>query len=44
MAENASLNQREAAWFEITDGLIKLLNAEMERVTPLYLGRWIRGR
>ena len=44
VAENASLNQREAAWFEITDGLIKLLNAEMERVTPLYLGRWIRGR
>lgn len=44
VAENASLNQREAAWFEITDGLIKLLNAEMERVTPLYLGLWIRGR
>ena len=44
VAENASLNQREAAWFEMTDGLIKLLNAEMERVTPLYLGRWIRGR
>jgi hypothetical protein len=44
VAENASLNQREAAWFEMTDEMIKLLNAEMERVMPLYLGRWIRPR
>ena len=44
VAEDASLNEREAAWFEMTDDLMKLLNAEMERVMPLYLSRWIRAR
>ncbi len=42
--EDASLNQREAIWFAITDDLSKLLNAELERSIPLYLGRWVQGR
>jgi len=42
--EDASLNQRESIWFTITDDLMKLLNAEMERSVPQYLGRWMRAR
>lgn len=42
--EDASLNERETAWFEMTDDLMKLFNAEMERNMPLYLGRWMQAR
>jgi hypothetical protein len=42
--ENASLNERDATWFAITDDLSKLLNAELERGMPLYLGRWVQAR
>jgi hypothetical protein len=42
--EDASLNERESIWFAITDDLMKLLNAEMERTMPQYLGRWIQAR
>lgn len=42
--EDASLNERESIWFAITDDLAKLLNAEMERTMPQYLGRWIQAR
>ena len=42
--EDASLNERESIWFAITDDLTKLLNAEMERTMPQYLGRWIQAR
>jgi hypothetical protein len=44
VAEDASLNERESIWFTITDDLAKLLNAEMERTMPQYLGRWIQAR
>ena len=42
--EDASLNRREQAWFEMTDDLLKLFNAEMERNIPNYLGRWLQAR
>jgi hypothetical protein len=42
--EDASLNARERAWFEMTDDLMKLFNAEMERNIPGYLGRWVQAR
>ncbi len=42
--EDASLNERETAWFEMTDDLMKLFNAEMERTMPLYLARWMQAR
>jgi hypothetical protein len=42
--EDASLNERESIWFAITDDLAKLLNAEMERNMPPFLGRWIQAR
>jgi hypothetical protein len=42
--EDASLNEREAAWFSITEDLVKLLNTEMERTMPEFLGRWIQAR
>jgi hypothetical protein len=42
--EDASLNERESIWFAITDDLMKLLNAEMERTMPQYLGRWMLAR
>ncbi|HXV23459.1 MAG TPA: hypothetical protein VED46_04290 [Alphaproteobacteria bacterium] len=42
--EDASLSEREAVWFSITDDLSELLNAELERSMPLYLGRWIQAR
>ena len=44
VAEDASLNEREGVWFAITDDLMKLLNAEMERTMPQFLGRWIQAR
>jgi hypothetical protein len=42
--EDASLNERVSIWFAITDDLAKLLNAEMERNMPPFLGRWIQAR
>lgn len=42
--EDASLNERESIWFAITDDLAKLLNQEMERTMPQFLGRWIQAR
>jgi hypothetical protein len=42
--EDASLNERERIWFAITDDLAKLLNEEMERTMPQFLGRWIQAR
>ena len=42
--EDASLNERESIWFSITDDLAKLLNTEMERTMPQFLGRWIQAR
>ena len=44
VAEDATLNEREAAWFSITEDLVKLLNTEMERTMPQFLGRWIQAR
>ena len=42
--EDASLNERERIWFAITDDIAKLLNEEMERTMPQFLGRWIQAR
>ena len=42
--EDASLNERDAAWFEMTEDLMTLFNAEMERNMPLYLDRWLQAR
>ncbi len=44
VSEDASLAERESAWFEMTDDLMKLFDAEMERNMPIYLGRWMQGR
>jgi hypothetical protein len=42
--EDASRNDRDTAWFEMTDDLMKLFNTEMERNMPLYLGRWMQAK
>jgi hypothetical protein len=42
--EDATLNDRDTAWFEMTDDLMKLFNAEMERNMPIYLGRWMQAK
>lgn len=42
--ENADLGEREIIWFAVTDDLVKLLNTEMERTMPQFLGRWIQAR
>jgi hypothetical protein len=44
VAEDVSFNERDTAWFEMTDDLMKLFNSEMERNMPLYLGRWMQAK
>lgn len=39
--EDATLNERERVWFEITDALMKDFNAEMERNVREHLGRFL---
>ena len=40
--EDASLNQREKVWFELSEMLMNDFNDEMEKNISLYLGKWIR--
>ncbi len=40
--EDISLNDREKVWFEMTEAMIKDINAEFERTIPQYLSKWLR--
>jgi len=42
VAADATLNDRERLWFDMTEQAMKDLNAQLERNIPAYLGRWLR--
>ncbi len=39
--EDASINAREAVWFEMTEALMRDFNREMEKNIRAYLGDWV---
>lgn len=39
--ENATLAEREQAWFDMTEALMSDFNAQMEKQINGYLGRWL---
>lgn len=39
--ENATLNERERFWYDLTDGVMQDFNAEMEKNVDLYLKRFL---
>ena len=41
MPENATLNERERFWYDLTDGVMQDFNAEMEKNIGLYLKRFL---
>ena len=41
VAEDATLSEREKAWFELTEALMGIFDAEMERVTRRFLGGFL---
>jgi hypothetical protein len=40
--ENITLNERDQLWFDLTEDLMKALDAELERVIRTYLARYVR--
>ena len=40
--ENITLNARDQLWFDLTEDLMKTLDAELERVIRTYLSRYLR--
>jgi len=40
--EDATVNDREQAWFDLTEALMKDFNAELEKNISSYLGNWLR--
>ena len=42
VAEDASLNERERTWFLLTETLMNAFDAEMDKVTRQFLGRFLR--
>jgi len=42
VAEDMTLNQREALWFHLTEETMMALNAELDRLIPQYLGGFLR--
>ncbi len=40
--EDVSLNERDQMWFDLTEDIMKALDAELERVVRTYLGRFVR--
>ena len=43
LSEGATLNERERAWFEITEALMRDFDAEMERAIRRHLGDYLAG-
>jgi hypothetical protein len=41
VSEDSSINQREQAWFNLTEKLVKDINAELEENILKYLSRWL---
>jgi hypothetical protein len=42
VADDATLNDRERLWFDMTEGTMKDLNAQLEKSIPLYLQTYLR--
>jgi hypothetical protein len=42
VAENATLNDRERVWFEMTEQAMKDLNNQLEKTIPAYMQRYLR--
>ena len=42
VAENITLNQRDAVWFAMTETLLSELNAQLENDIPVYLSDFLR--
>ncbi len=40
--ENITLNQREQVWFELTEDVMRDLDAELQRTILRYLARFVR--
>ena len=40
--EDITLNQRDQIWFEMTEALMRDLDAELVKNIRLHLGRWVR--
>ncbi len=40
--EDATVNDREQAWFNLTEALMKDINVEMEKNISQYLGGWLK--
>ena len=41
VSEDSSINQRKQVWFNLTEGLIRDINAELEKNIHIYLTRWL---
>ena len=41
VGEASSVNQRELAWFSLTENLVRELNAELETNISMYLSAWL---
>ena len=39
--EDSSVNQREQAWFHLTEELVRDIDAELEKNISMYLSRWL---
>jgi hypothetical protein len=39
--EDSSVNQREQAWFRLTEELVRDIDAELEKNISMYLSRWL---
>ncbi len=42
VAADATLNDRERLWFDMTEGTMKDLNAQLEKNIPVYLRAYLR--
>ncbi len=40
--EDATVNDREQVWFDLTEALMKDINGELEKNISAYLGNWLR--
>ena len=41
VGEASSVNQRELAWFSLTENLVRDINAELEKNISMYLSAWL---
>ncbi len=40
--EDVSVNEREKVWYEMTEAMMKDINAQLEQAIPQYFQRWLR--